>query len=244
MTNSRPDRSTWILSTALRLTDVRFRYQKSHPEVVNIKSLTVDGGDTVFLHGPSGSGKTTLLSLVGGLFVPVAGKIEVLNQDITSLTASQRDLFRARNIGFIFQVFNLVPYLSVLDNVTLPCRFGRRVSGGFKNARDEALRLMSVLGISDFADRPVTQLSIGQQQRVAAARALIGSPGLIIADEPTSALDADARGTFLAALFEQARRESSTVIFVSHDRSLSTHFSRMVALADVNHAALKGGQVG
>ncbi len=225
---------------ALELMDVRFRYSATSPEVVAVKSLRVDRGERIFMHGPSGSGKTTLLGLVGGLFLPNAGSVLVLDNIISSISQRARDRFRAAEIGFIFQVFNLVPYLSVIENVTLPCRFGRRVSSGFKSSIDEARYLIDRLGISTKGDANVQKLSIGQQQRVAAARALIGSPGLVIADEPTSALDTDARRGFLDVLFEQAKREGSSILFVSHDRSLAGAFDRSVALTDINQAQNEG----
>jgi putative ABC transport system ATP-binding protein len=156
-----------------------------------------------------------------------------------------RDQFRSREIGFIFQVFNLVPYLNVLDNVALPCRFGRRVSSAFSGAADEARYLLKELGIESATHKPVGNLSIGQQQRVAAARALIGSPGLIIADEPTSALDADARAGFLSVLFAQVKREGSSILFVSHDRSIADQFDVSVGLSEINKAAFvpSGGEL-
>ena len=227
--------------SAMELTDVRFRYSASTTDVLRVPHFRVERGERLFMFGPSGSGKTTLLSLIGGLFHPNAGKISVLGQDITAMNDSARDGFRAAHVGFIFQVFNLVPYLSILQNVILPCKFGRGVSMGFSSAESEAGYLLGQLGISDVANKNVGNLSIGQQQRVAAARALMGSPGLIVADEPTSALDADARNDFLRVLFEQAKREGSTVIFVSHDRSLAAQFDRCVALADINQVVLRGG---
>ena len=227
--------------SAMEFTDVRFRYSARAADVLRVPHFLVERGERLFMFGPSGSGKTTLLSLIGGLFHPNAGKISVLGQDITAMNNTARDGFRAAHVGFIFQVFNLVPYLSILQNVILPCKFGRGVSMGFPSAESEAVYLLGQLGISSVANKNVSNLSIGQQQRVAAARALMGSPGLIVADEPTSALDADARNDFLRVLFEQAKREGSTVIFVSHDRSLATQFDRSVALADINQVALRGG---
>jgi putative ABC transport system ATP-binding protein len=223
--------------TAMTLGDVRFRYASNLPDVLQIPKFSVSNGERVFLYGPSGSGKSTLLGLVGGLFLPVSGSVSVLGQSFQEMSQAQRDKFRAENIGFIFQIFNLIPYLSVLDNVILPTKFGRPISKGFTSIEAEADFLMEQLGISAIKTKKVSNLSIGQQQRVAAARALIGSPGLIIADEPTSALDADARAGFLQVLFDQAKREGSSILFVSHDRSLASQFDRQVALHDVNKVA-------
>jgi putative ABC transport system ATP-binding protein len=225
--------------SAVELEDVNFRYSAKSSDVLSIGQLRIERGETVFIYGPSGSGKSTLLGLIGGLLLPDRGAVRVLDQTVSSMSHSSRDRFRAAEMGFIFQVFNLVPYLSVMDNVTLPCRFGRGVSSGYSSSTAEARELLSRLGIADKCGTNVQQLSIGQQQRVAAARALMGSPGLIIADEPTSALDSDARVDFLSVLFEQSRREKSTILFVSHDRSLASLFNRAVGLSDINrvHAA-------
>jgi putative ABC transport system ATP-binding protein len=154
---------------------------------------------------------------------------------------SARDRFQADHMGVIFQMFNLVPYLSVVENVTLPCRFSRRraartTDGG--GPQSEALRLLSRLGISDpLLQRPVTDLSVGQQQRVAAARALMGAPEVIIADEPTSSLDAGHRRSFIRLLFEECDKAKATLIFVSHDTSLAPLFHRTVQLNAINQAA-------
>jgi putative ABC transport system ATP-binding protein len=154
------------------------------------------------------------------------------------LNASARDCFRGEHIGFIFQMFNLIPYLPVRENVLLPLRFSRARAAriGPSDAGTEALRLLTALGLAgnDLLDRPVTQLSIGQQQRVAAARALIGRPDILVADEPTSSLDADARTDFLKLLLSECRAFGTTLLFVSHDASLASLFDRALSLADLN----------
>ena len=219
---------------ALLLKGVEFRYSAKTPRVLSIPVMSVAAGEKVFLFGPSGSGKTTLLGLIGGLFLPNSGEITVLGQSISQMSHGARDRFRAQEIGFIFQVFNLVSYLSVQDNVTLPCKFGRRVSAGFATAAEEAHFLLEKLGVGELVGKNISDLSIGQQQRVAAARALIGSPGIIIADEPTSALDEEARAGFLNVLFAQAKREGSSILFVSHDRGMAPQFDRSLALSSIN----------
>ena len=181
-----------------------------------------------------------MLSLFAGVITPQKGDIQVLGQSLKNLNSAERDQFRADHIGFIFQLFNLIPYLSMIENVTLPCRFSpvRRQkaeqSGGSSKA--EALRLLQHLNLDDpqLLHRPVTELSVGQQQRVAAARALIGSPDILIADEPTSSLDSDLREQFINLLFQECRNSGTTLIFVSHDSSLAKLFSRSVRLADIN----------
>ena len=219
---------------ALAINNVEFRYSSTTPNVLTIPAMSIESGEKVFLFGPSGSGKTTLLGLIGGLMLPSKGAITVLGKVTSTMGNGARDSFRAQEIGFIFQVFNLVSYLSVIDNVTLPCKFGRRTSAGFESADKEAQYLLEQLGIGNTIGQKISDLSIGQQQRVAAARSLIGSPGIIIADEPTSALDADARTGFLNVLFAQAKREGSSLLFVSHDRSIASNFDRSIALSSVN----------
>jgi putative ABC transport system ATP-binding protein len=209
--------------------------------VVQVSKLDIASGERVFLHGPSGSGKSTLLALIGGLYAPQSGSVEVLGSKLSAMSQSERDKFRARDIGFIFQVFNLVPYLDVIENVVLPIKFGRQVSKGFSSAKEEAKHLLNQLGLGPYLETAVTELSIGQQQRVAVARALIGSPGLIIADEPTSALDADARQSFLDTLRTHVKASSSAVLFVSHDRSLASAFDRSLSLVEINRASFREG---
>jgi putative ABC transport system ATP-binding protein len=225
---------------AIELRALRFAWPGGAP-VLDIDELHVARGEKVFLRGASGSGKSTLLGLVGGVLRPNGGLVRVLGTDLGALPPAARDRFRGRHIGFIFQMFNLLPYLSVLDNVLLPVRFnverGARL-GGHAALAAEGRRLLGVLGLTDaeLLNRAVTQLSIGQQQRVAAARALLGSPELIVADEPTSSLDHDARGDFLRLLMQECARSGSTLLFVSHDSSLAGLFDRSISLETINHA--------
>ena len=226
----------------IRLSDLRFRWRPNDALILDISHFEMAAGERVFLSGPSGSGKTTLLNLLGGVTRPEAGEVSVLETDIAGLGASRRDAFRADHIGFIFQMFNLLPYLSLIDNVILPCRFSaaRRARALEQSATlaDEACRLLGQMGldVEVLADRPVAELSMGQQQRVAAARSLIGRPDLIIADEPTSSIDAEARKAFLDLLFREVAQAGSMLLFVSHDTSLAGSFDRSVALAEINRA--------
>lgn len=220
--------------------DLRFRWEPVGPTVLSIDTLVVTVGEHVFIEGPSGSGKSTLLSLLAGVTTTQSGSVRVLGQPLERLGSVERDHFRADHIGYIFQMFNLIPYLSVVDNVLLPCRFSaRRRDRAAMRGEDlegEARRLLGHLDLDDpvLLARPVTTLSVGQQQRVAAARALIGAPELLIADEPTSALDADRREAFIGLLFEECRAAGSTLVFVSHDAGLEPLFDRTVDLGQVN----------
>ena len=225
---------------AVTARDLEFAWRGQDP-VLQLPRFDLARGERVFLWGPSGSGKSTLLGLLGGVLEVGAGELEVLGTPLHTLRAAERDRFRATRIGFIFQQFNLLPYLSVVDNVVLPCRFSapRRDKALRQSASvdAEARRLLKDLGLTgDLQQRAVTELSIGQQQRVAAARALIGAPQLLIADEPTSALDHDARSRFLDLLLAECAAADTTVLFVSHDTSLGNHFDRQVALAEINQA--------
>jgi len=226
---------------AVELTGVTFHWSPSQP-LLAIDRFDVAPGERVFVSGPSGCGKSTLLGLIGGVLTPNGGTVHVLGEPLGAMGAARRDALRVDRIGFIFQMFNLLPYLSVRDNVALPCRFSaRRRARALAEATDvrtEAGRLLGRLGLHDPAllDRRVTDLSIGQQQRVAAARALIGRPELLIADEPTSSLDADARAEFLGLLMGECQAAGSAIVFVSHDRSLAGQFDRQVDLPALNRA--------
>lgn len=226
----------------VEVSGVRFAWSRSAPLVIDVEALRVVRGERVFVRGPSGSGKSTLLNLLAGVTIPQQGTIRILGHPMTALSAPARDRLRADHIGFIFQMFNLIPYLSMVENVSLPCGFSARrreraMSTGGSVSR-EAVRLLAHLDMAgtDVLKRPVTELSVGQQQRVAAARALIGAPELIIADEPTSSLDADRRAGFIDLLFRECEREHAALIFVSHDASLSTLFDRAIQFTDLNRA--------
>jgi putative ABC transport system ATP-binding protein len=202
--------------------------------LLSIASLQIESGSTVLLQGPSGSGKTTLLSLVTGVLAPSCGQIKILGRDLTSMKPTQRDAFRGESIGVIFQLFNLLPFLTVLDNVCLPLRLFSKRRESIETPelmQAEALRLIGALGLpQNILTRQAHQLSVGQQQRVAAARALIGAPPLIIADEPTSALDETTQEEFLALLIAQVKQTGATLFMVSHDSRIAPQFDRVVRL--------------
>jgi putative ABC transport system ATP-binding protein len=228
------------VSTApvIALSDLRYAWP-GQAACLDIREFQLDAGERVFLHGPSGSGKSTLLNLIGGVLTPASGQARVLGADLARLTSAARDKLRADRVGFIFQQFNLIPYLSALDNVLLPCRFSaaRRQRLAGEGAKAAAQRLLSHLDLEPgLWSRQASGLSVGQQQRVAAARALIGSPALVVADEPTSALDEDRQIAFLDLLRRECDSAGAALLFVSHDRRLAERFERVVALTDINRA--------
>ena len=203
--------------------------------------MSLAAGETLLLLGESGSGKSTLLSLICGTIAPQTGRIKVVGTDLTALSGAARDRFRAEQIGVIFQQFNLLPFGSVADNICLPLRFApeRRRRAG--NTSIEVATLLAALNLPlGIRTARARNLSVGQQQRVAVARALIGQPPLIIADEPTSALDADTQAAFLDLLFAQIEANGQSLLMVSHDSRLKDRFDsavRMENIADIERAA-------
>lgn len=215
----------------LQIQNLKFSYGET--PVLDISDFSIKSGEKVFLYGPSGSGKSTLLELIAGVLrAPAQMKnslLQVAGRNLLTLNSAELDAHRAQNIGYIFQSFNLIPYLSVGENILLPFLFQNK-------KHDESLfqKLIETLGLAAIMSRPVSQLSVGQQQRVAVARALIKSPRVLLADEPTSALDYNRREDFLKILFELCRKNSTTVLFVSHDRSIEKLFDRAVSLQQLN----------
>jgi len=208
------------------------------PPILQIERLQLQPGEHLFIQGPSGSGKSTLLNLLGGILTGFSGEIRLDGQSLAGLSERQRDRIRADRIGVLFQQFNLLPYLNLVDNVSLPCSLSpRRRATAIRRSgsvQAEARRLLQRLQLPAelFEQRAVAQLSIGQQQRVAAARALIGAPELIIADEPTSALDPASRDRFMQLLLEELTHNDTTLLLVSHDPALASHFSRHLFLGE------------
>lgn len=223
-----------------RMSGVRFSWPGRRPFSLAIDDFSVNRGERLMLIGPSGGGKSTFLSLLAGILTPQHGSIKILGTDITRLSGAARDRFRSEHFGIIFQMFNLLPYGSVIDNVLLPLHFSKARRDRVRAVSPpeaEARRLLERLGLEPdlISATSAASLSVGQQQRVAAARALIGSPELIIADEPTSALDRNRQAGFLDLLFTHVEAAGSTLVMVTHDESLSPHFSRVVHLGDVAH---------
>lgn len=217
---------------AISLRDLHFCWSANAAPILQIPHLDIARGERVFLYGPSGSGKTTLLNLLAGVTKPQHGELFILGENFSQLSQRRRDKFRACHIGVIFQQFNLIPYLSLLDNVLLGAHFaGLSVN----DAQARAHLLLGKLGIStELMSRPARLLSVGQQQRVAVARALIMQPEILIADEPTSALDSDSRDAFIKVLLNMAEQVGCTIIFVSHDKTLQPYFSRAMDIRELS----------
>ncbi len=227
------------MAELLLIEALRYTWPGQSRPVLDIRRLELARGEKVFLFGPSGSGKSTLLAAIGGLIRPDSGRMLFGDQDLAALRGARRDRFRAEHLGVIFQQFNLLPWLDVRANVMLPCRFSRPRARRAGNVRAAAEHLLQAMDLEPgLWNRRADQLSVGQQQRVAAARALIGRPALILADEPTSALDSDRRQSFLDLLFAQVQAADSTLLFVSHDRELAARFDRSLDLTEINAAGV------
>lgn len=224
---------------AVQIEGLSFSYGSGRVPILTSLDLQITRGERVFIHGPSGSGKSTLLGLMTGILSPQSGRVKILGQDFSTLKPSQRDRLRGEDMGYIFQSFNLIPYLNVYDNIALPLHMSRHRVLRINGAIDPELqKLAQGLGISELLSQAVMELSVGQQQRVAAARALLGRPPILIADEPTSALDYDNREAFIQMLFQQAEQFQTTIVFVSHDHSLGHLFERKLALGELNQTSL------
>lgn len=222
------------------MTGLHFAWPGRNPFALTVGTFRVLPRTRLLLLGPSGSGKSTFLNLLCGIVTPQRGQISVLGQNTAKLSGAARDRFRAQHFGIIFQMFNLLPYASVVDNVLLPLNFAparrrraEEASGG--PASLEAERLLTRLGLerSIFEGLDAASLSVGQQQRVAAARALIGRPEIIVADEPTSSLDRNRQAAFLDLLFTEAEAAGTSLIMVSHDESLAKVFGEVRLLHEV-----------
>ncbi len=233
---------------AIQVSDLEYAYdeqQKSSKTdkngqsnlVLSIESWQLAQGEKVFLFGDSGSGKTTLLNILCGILQAKKGTVMLGGEQLNALSSSKRDQFRAKNIGVVFQKFNLIPYLNVFKNIELATFFAKQ------NQRDlaqKAAELLEALNLpADVLFRQVNHLSVGQQQRVAIARALINQPKLLLVDEPTSALDASARDAFMKVLMSLCDSVNASLVFVSHDSALGTYFDKTIDLSELNQASTK-----
>ena len=227
------------MKSSITLKDIDFSYNKKD-KVLSISELNILEGEKIFIYGPSGSGKSTLLNLIAGVLSPEQGLLTILGRNMAELSMSKKDRFRGDHIGFVFQSFNLISYLTIYENILLPLKSSKKRHSKVKgNIDSEIKRIAAHLKIDGFLDKRVTQLSIGQQQRVAVARALVGSPEIVIADEPTSSLDEEVTDSFMELLIEEHRNKKFTLLFVSHDRRLSRFFDREIALCEINQGARK-----
>lgn len=222
-------------SAVIEIEAFTFRYRPSAPVALATTPLRLQRGERLFVFGPSGSGKSTLLALLAGVLPAGGASVSLLGIDWRELGAAACDRRRGDHVGYIFQQFNLLPWLSVLDNVLLACQFSTRraerarVRDGSPEA--SAQRWLEALGLgSSRWHQPAATLSVGEQQRVACARALMGEPELLLADEPTSALDEARRDEFMALLLSASEAAHSALVLVSHDRALERYFSRSLRL--------------
>jgi len=190
-------------------------------------SFTVDAGSSVAITGPSGCGKSTLLGVIGGLAVPTAGVVRIGGEEVSSLPDRGRSDFRRTHVGFVYQADNLLPFLTVVENVELQFALDGR-SGGV----DRSLDLLDRLGLADEADRLPDHLSGGQRQRAAVARAVVHRPAVILADEPTGALDAANAAGVIDLLLEVQREIGATLVMVTHDRDAARRMDRRIGLRD------------
>lgn len=220
--------------TAIELHNLVFRFPKDPRPVLDIPAWRVLAHERIFLQGESGSGKSTLLALLAGLQLPTQGDVTLFETRVSALGSRERDRFRAKNLGVVFQQFNLIPYLSGLENVLLAAQFGDATAQAQKNRAVELLDRVNMQ--PTLHSRQAAQLSIGQQQRVAIVRALINAPSLLLIDEPTSALDHANRDAFLTLLFEVLTDLDCAMVFVSHDPSIGQYFEKRMVLGDVNQA--------
>mgnify|MGYP006428508041 FL=1 len=214
----------------IKLNNVRKDYRSGNniTTIVDVDELNISTGEKIAIVGASGSGKTTLLNLLSGLVVADQGQIVIDGQDIAALSESMRDRFRANNIGYLFQNFHLLDGYSALENVELGMLFA---SGAVK--RQQATEQLTRLGLGERLHHQPSELSIGQQARVALARATVNNPKIILADEPTGALDSESSREALDLLFEQSASHNSTLICVTHDKSVAANFDRILDMGQL-----------
>ncbi len=226
------------LETVIALEDVSFNYPDTDGFGMHIPGFSVISGQSVAVVGPSGSGKTTLLGLLAGTLRPSAGSIRVQQTELTALDDKQLRRFRIRNVGQVFQTFELLPYLNVVENVMLP-HFIHPGEESRRQARERALEVLAEVGLPHKTRAQPDRLSQGERQRVAVCRAMINRPALLLADEPTGNLDQRNKQIVVDLLLEQAARHGSSVVMVTHDQSLLEPFSEVV---DINTVLSTTGQ--
>lgn len=215
---------------SLKIQNLEFSYDEK--PFIKITDFRLSAGERVFLEGSSGSGKTTVLEILSGVLSPQKGDYFLDDICISKLNLKMKDQLRRDHISLIFQNFNLVPYLSVKENLLLPFTLGCSYPGSEAQVHEKMNHMIQRLGLESMVTQPVSKLSHGQAQRVAAIRAFIKKPKLLLADEPTSALDFQSRDAFLKLLFELCDENQTMLLFVSHDPTLKTLFNKTVKMLD------------
>jgi putative ABC transport system ATP-binding protein len=218
----------------IRISGLEFRYAGEQAFELRIPELSIPAGQCAAIVGPSGAGKTTLLNLIAGTELPQSGKVEVGDTCINQLTESDRRKYRIRRIGQVFQAFELLEYLSVIENVLLGAIIE---SGADEDARNRAVDILSAVGLDGKASSKPAKLSHGERQRVAVGRAMLNHPGLLLADEPTGNLDQTNKQNVVDLLINQARTHDSTLLMVTHDRSLLDSFECVIDFEALTGAA-------
>ena len=227
-----------MTAPALHIEGLRFHYRNSD-FALHVRELKIEPGASVAFIGPSGSGKTTLLNLIAGIQLPDEGRITVDGVNVEGLSDAARRRFRVSRLGLIFQEFELLAYLNVLDNILLPYRIGPSLELDHPT-RQRANELAHTVGLGDKLRRSVGRLSHGERQRVALCRALLTRPGLLLADEPTGSLDPTNKLRVLELMFECARDAEATLVMVTHDHELLERFDRIVDFKQFEDASTPG----
>lgn len=222
----------------IQFSNIKFSYDNGQNLVLDIPQWQVSRRQHLFISGASGSGKSTLLNLLSGINSPDSGELLMLGQSLTNMSGRELDKFRAQKVGVIFQQLNLIPYLTVKDNILLAVYFATKKEQLNIQNKIESLTEQLNLPLS-ILSKQASELSVGQQQRVAIIRAMINEPEILIADEPTSALDAQSKSAFLQLLFELVNNTNCTLLFVSHDTSLVSYFDSEVTMSELNQAAVQ-----
>ena len=201
---------------------------------IKFPNLNAQVGEKILITGSSGSGKSTFLNLIAGAIKLQTGKLIFDKFNYNAQKSYVIDKFRAEKIGYVFQTLNLIPFLSVFENITLSIKFSKKRAANVNNVKDEVIRLLLSLGLEEnILEKKTSNLSIGQQQRVAVCRALLGSPKLFLADEPTSALDDESSKKFIKELFQTFNKKQQIIIIASHDLRLANSFDRVINFNNV-----------
>ena len=220
------------------LSNISFRYKKRHSVILDIPEWKLASESKIFIRGESGTGKTTFLNILCGIISPTKGELKIFGTKVNRTSARQRDVFRANNIGYVFQQFNLIPYLSAVDNILLANYFSKEQTSLRKREKVEDLLFRLNINKKDWY-LEIRRLSVGQQQRVAIARALINNPRLLITDEPTSALDIKNRDIFMNLMMDVVNEKRITLVCVGHDPAIANFFNMIEEFSQINKSAVE-----